>query len=241
MFWSDSSVVIQSLHNDRKRFPMFVARRIALIVKHTCASNWSHVPTKLNPADFASRGAIAEKLLQNKIWFSGPEFLQNKPDVWPCRFKKVVMSPEDIKAFDKSPAEVFFISTVNSAVDRLISYFSCFYKLKRATAWLLRFKQYLKFRANKSDSDLIKCSLSVSELKYAESELMKHEQRQHFARWLMGTAESKQSSQKSSSLQKLNPIVVDGLLRVGGRLEKAPISMKPVTLSLCHTCPILLI
>ena len=46
IFWSDSSIVIQSLQNDTKRFPLFVSRRLSLISKHTCVDNWKHVPTK---------------------------------------------------------------------------------------------------------------------------------------------------------------------------------------------------
>jgi len=55
IFWTISTVVLQSIRNERKRFPAFVSRRLALIQKYTSTSNWRHVPTKLNPADLVSR------------------------------------------------------------------------------------------------------------------------------------------------------------------------------------------
>ena len=60
MFWSDSLIVIQSLANERKRFPLFVFRKLLLITKHSCIYNWNHVPTKLNSADNLSRGSRAD-------------------------------------------------------------------------------------------------------------------------------------------------------------------------------------
>ena len=57
--WTDSKVVLQSIRNDRKRFPSFVARRLALIEKNKCISNWRHGPTKQNPADLVSSAGVS--------------------------------------------------------------------------------------------------------------------------------------------------------------------------------------
>jgi len=79
VFWTDSKVVLQSIRNDSKRFPSFVARRLALIEKNTCISNWRHVPTKQNPADLVSRGTTPAALVRSEIWLTGPEFLKDDP------------------------------------------------------------------------------------------------------------------------------------------------------------------
>ena len=68
MFWTDSAAVLQSIYNNRKRFPVFVANRLAEIERCSQVKNWRHVPSKLNPADFIklmdhSGKKIAEQIL----------------------------------------------------------------------------------------------------------------------------------------------------------------------------------
>ena len=101
MFWSDSLIVLQSLANERKRFPLFVSRRLLLITKHSCIDNWSHVPTKLNPADILSGGSRAVVLAKIHKWFEGPQFLNNNPSCWPVCCKKCELSADEVKCFDK--------------------------------------------------------------------------------------------------------------------------------------------
>ena len=55
-FWTDSTAVLQTLRNTSKRFPVFVADRLSKIENGSNVSQWRYVPTRLNPADSASRG-----------------------------------------------------------------------------------------------------------------------------------------------------------------------------------------
>ena len=55
-FWIDSTAVLYCIKNSSKRFPVFVANRLAIIKNHTSVEQWHHVPSKQNPADIASRG-----------------------------------------------------------------------------------------------------------------------------------------------------------------------------------------
>jgi len=82
IFWTDSSIVLQSIRNDRKRFPMFVARRLALICKHSC----KHVQSEQNLIDLLSRGARAQVLVKTKMWFNCPDLLSMEPAAWPKKF-----------------------------------------------------------------------------------------------------------------------------------------------------------
>ena len=113
--------------------------------------------------------------------------------------------------------------TEASPVNKLISSFSSLFKLKRATAWLLKFKLYLVSRTIRKEKNPISCSITVDELREAEAELIKYEQRQCFGEMLKRVPKGIQVLPKSP-LQKLNPVMIDGILRVGGRLDKAPIS-----------------
>ncbi|XP_070567346.1 uncharacterized protein [Ptychodera flava] len=73
-FWTDSQVVLRYIANEARRFHVFVANRIQRIRQVSEHSQWHYVPTRMNPADHASRGVCATELL-NSNWFKGPDFL----------------------------------------------------------------------------------------------------------------------------------------------------------------------
>jgi len=52
--------VLKSIANPRKKFPVYVANRLAEIERSSKIENWQYVPTKLNPADEVSRGVKAK-------------------------------------------------------------------------------------------------------------------------------------------------------------------------------------
>ena len=73
---------------------------------------------------------------------------------------------------------------------------------------------------------LQKSPISVEELADVKKLLVRYVQRQNFSLWFIkatGKTNLKVLSQ-SSPVKRLDPILVDGILRVGGRLEKAPLS-----------------
>ena len=223
IFWTDSSIVLHSIANERKRFPLFVSRRLALIAKHTCVTNWNHVPTKCNPADLVSRGCRANMLVKNNFWLTGPDLLKENPSSWPSRFKRVTLNDDEIKRFDKRPVCASLAINEPLPVDKLISSFSSLYKLKRATAWLLKFKCYLMSKTFDERKVVVNGLITVNDLRAAEAELIKYEQRQCFGEMLKRVPDGIEVSSKSP-LQKLNPVLLEGVLRVGGRLDKAPVS-----------------
>ena len=117
---------------------------------------------------------------------------------------------------------------------RLFARFSSLYRLKLATAWLPRYKDYLIMRA-KLDSTLLKPSpmIEVHELQRAKNNLVIYEQHVHFHEEIALLSKNKQLS-KTFALFKLDPILVDGLLRVEGRLDNAELSFDlkhPIILS----------
>ncbi|XP_070137887.1 uncharacterized protein [Drosophila bipectinata] len=61
----------------------FVAKRIGSIQEVSSASQWGHVSTQDNPADCATRGLTPLQLAQDKLWWSGPDWLQEPEDHWP--------------------------------------------------------------------------------------------------------------------------------------------------------------
>ena len=121
---------------------MFVAKRLALICKHSCVANWKHVPSQQNSAYLLSRGATAEVLGKTKMWFNGPGFLSEEPVAWPKKF---------IDCEEEVTLEVFnrckMVNTISALTDYmptecLLNHFSSLYRLKIATVWFRRFQVF---------------------------------------------------------------------------------------------------
>ena len=73
-FHTDSKVVLGYIHNQSRRFYIYVANRIERIRKVTQPSQWFYVPTTKNPADCATRGIPASNVRVSK-WLVGPSHL----------------------------------------------------------------------------------------------------------------------------------------------------------------------
>ncbi|XP_041461181.1 uncharacterized protein LOC121412436 [Lytechinus variegatus] len=214
-YWTDSTAVLQYIRNESRRFHTFVANRVAKIHEASHVSQWRHVGTKNNPADDGSRGMTAKELIDNPRWLQGPQFLQQDEENWPA-------PPEVIQELSADDLEVKKVQvhtiTSKNPVDELITRYSSWISLLRGVAWLLRYKQYLKSRGD--DKTVSADDLSPQELKAAEVEVIRYVQNQSFPEEMNESS----TRQKSSRLDKLHPIKVDGLLRVGGRLSRAPLT-----------------
>ena len=181
-YWSDSLTVLYMLNNCSQRFKTFVANRISLI--HSCSkiSQWNHVGSKSNPADIASRGLMPDKLASADLWFHGPEFLWKHDSHWPkfptCAVKSYNASKItcEIKA-NYINCEMVPVPEPKSALSNLLTRFSTFERLQRSVAWILRFKNYVKWKFTKNEPPSTGC-LSVSELNTATLEICKLMQRE---------------------------------------------------------------
>ncbi|XP_077968072.1 uncharacterized protein LOC120334576 [Styela clava] len=229
MFWTDSTSVLLSINNTSRRFPTFVANRLAKIEEGSNALQWRYVPTDLNPADDASRGLSVQSLMDER-WLKGPSFLQEQEEYWP---KPPVQLPELPDEFVRCKPRVvanYVSEFVLKPLDKFISYFSTWYKLKKASAWMIRFKEYLHKKKKK-----YKCNekLEVEELRVAGDDILKYIQRQEFGEVIDALLNDNHRSTTGKQvlkrlkianfLHKLNPIVKDGFIRVGGRLRNAPV------------------
>jgi len=190
-----------------------------------CISNWRHVTTKQNPADLVSRGTTPAALVRSEIWLTGPDFLKDDPQNWPD--PGVACSDVDPTVFEKSSnALAFAVVDEEDCIEQLIARFSCLRKLKVAVAWLQRFIVFL-CRRRMPNLELKKEPISVEELTAAEITVVRIVQRQNFARWMIestGGGQLLKLRNESSPVMKLDPVLIDNVLRVGGRLDKAPLS-----------------
>ena len=83
LFWTDSTSVLKYVATIHTRFHTLVAKGLSQIQDCSSSSQWRYVPSKLNPADDASRGLKVGELLTNGRWKVGPPFLWQSQDKWP--------------------------------------------------------------------------------------------------------------------------------------------------------------
>ena len=227
-YWTDSTAVLLSLRADRKQFPVFFRNRLTRIQQYTNIHDWMYVPTGLNPADQASRGTSAAALVGAGSWLSGPGFLRKDPRTWPGQLITGGVEANVYQVFDSqvSRADTPPCIVAEAAVDKLLTYFSTLYRLKRAVAWLLRYKCWMRRNISKrKDSAFKPGKLTANELINAEAVLVKYVQAKEYPDWMNYlTGKTTRKVKESSSLWKLSPFLQDGLIKVGGRLGNSPFS-----------------
>jgi len=74
VYYTDSEVMIAYIHNDARRFHVYLGNRVQHVRDHTSSEQWHHVLGKDNPTDEASCSLTASQLLANRRWFRGPDF-----------------------------------------------------------------------------------------------------------------------------------------------------------------------
>ena len=225
--WSDSMTTLQYIKNTKLRFRPFVFHRVAEIHELTAPNQWNYVPSTSNPADAGSRGMKIEEFHPHCVWWSGPKFLYYSEDHWPS--SKVTDVPNDDEEVAESKVNVMSVS-VGSSVDRLLKKFSSWPLLQSSVAWLLRFIKFIR-RENPPTGHL-----RLQEVKEATRVIAKLLQQQFFEEELT-SLQNGQQVKRQSKLAKLNPVLIDGLIRVGGRVSSVPLpfeSKHPIILPKDH-------
>ncbi|MBM6549257.1 hypothetical protein H7673_10365 [Streptococcus dysgalactiae subsp. equisimilis] len=237
--WTDSAIVLHCIRNTSTRFVTFVANRLRQIHDGSESSQWRHVPTSLNPADLASRGISDAASREMNFWLEGPRFLWKSENEWPVNMVSEPVSIDCLKY--KHEVICANVNVANATIiDNLLSYFSSWFKLQRAAAWLARFSVYYSVMKGRHDISLRLGYLSVSELRMAQDNIVRIVLRQYFAKELklMQRIDSDDRTwPKSSPIRNLNPILVNGIIRVGGRLKTSQlgfVSKHPVILPGAH-------
>ena len=82
-FWSDDMDVLYWIRGRGRHFRPFVANRIGEIQHQSSPEQWHYVESKENPADLHSRGLSARSLMENQLWWNGPQFLLKVENDWP--------------------------------------------------------------------------------------------------------------------------------------------------------------
>ncbi|XP_067945018.1 uncharacterized protein [Watersipora subatra] len=208
VFWTDSKVVLGYIHNEARRFHVYVANRVQQICNITTVDQWHHISTNSNPADIASRGATVAKLV-DLCWFTGPEIL------WNSCFEPIPPAKEDVllKLVDpevKAKCHSILKSKDLTMAERLKVYS----KLSSAVRAVRKLQNWARLKKAPANPDF-----GVQSYEKAKLTIMMWAQQD-------GLTEYEQVKQgtlnKSSTLAKLDPFIdASGVMRVGGRLKSA--------------------
>jgi hypothetical protein len=239
--YSDSRVVLGYIFNTSRRFYTYVTNRVSFIQKMTKPVQWSYVPTEKNPADQATRALPAQDL-KGSTWINGPAHLMEQAQ--PIKETFEIIEPDS----DKEVRSVVVSNKTCVAVPTLGSDRFC-----RFSTWkdLVETFSLLKhiaesFQDNSDCTGWHVCSKSKTVDAYQQAEVMiiKTVQREFYSEEYESLVQSK-TLPKSSSLLSLDVFLdEDGVLRVGGRLNRSKIPRdvrNPVVIPGRHHIALLLV
>ena len=224
-FHTDSTTVFWWIQNREEKYPVFVANRLNKIHLASNPQDWRHVPSPLNPADVASRGAMPDDKEAWTLFHQGPSFLRRPESEWP---PLPTRQPEAMVGALTTPQDQQE-SGVESIFDGILRRKSNFQSAKRILCYVFRFIANCKARPHSNPTSLPHSLPSVAELQAVESRIVLDVQRRHFQPEVDALKDANVDphrvkrvlNRSASVLRQLCPFVDDdGILRVGGRLER---------------------
>ena len=245
-FWTNSTTVLSYVHNTSKRRPAFETNRIATLRKYTMNDQWLWVDTKQNPADLFSRGVSPRQIHKSEKWLKPPKFLLEDELSWHSLGVGALVSSEpstvpNHEEFDKNQRTNLITclssslnpSVVPSVLIRLTNRYGTLQRAVRSTAWLLGTKRCLRSKVKGEWAPLsINDPIGAQEYDNALLALIRILQLQEFPGLIEAlerypsheVAKGKAGSVPRQAIQpllKYCPIVLDGVIRLGGRSQRS--------------------
>ncbi|XP_018397720.1 PREDICTED: uncharacterized protein LOC108775764 [Cyphomyrmex costatus] len=210
--WTDSTVTLAWIKSHPSRWKEFVQHRVSFI-QELSNSSWHHIAGKENPADLASRGVSPQRLQQERLWWSGPQWLQQPSTEWPA---STLMPSSAAQEEERVRSYAVAIVGPEPEIWGLEKRYSSLTKLLRITAWIRRaVERFRKATAAPAAQD----PLTPLELDAALAFWIRLTQVTYFSSEIQLIRTNK-SLPKSSSLLRLIPFIdTDELLHLRGRLQ----------------------
>lgn len=215
--WSDSTIVIAWLNENPKKWKVFVSARVAKIKKiekqisekNNCKITWFHISGKVNPADCASRGIWPSELITHKLWWNGPDEIDNLLEVAKQSTKKYETTIE------MNTKKIALIASETN--ENILPHASSWYKLQRVMVYVRRFVD--KCSKRKAGTDKI----TTSEIDTATTTIIRLTQK-HYFKDEIASLQLNGKVKNSSNIKQLCVFLDENeLIRVGGRLKNADI------------------
>eukprot|EP00079_Xenopus_tropicalis_P036905 XP_017950676.1 PREDICTED: uncharacterized protein LOC101733728 [Xenopus tropicalis] len=210
-FWTDSQVVLGYINNEARRFHVFVANRVQRIREITDPDQWYYIESERNPADHASRGLKVSEM-KDSNWFTGPKFLWEREIVPIKNCLELSMCDPEVKVIQA-------LNTTTKCQDDMLERLSRFSNWTTVVNVVARI-QRLARRTRKFEP------LNVEERMRAEDTVIKLIHQKFYKEELKMLSQEPGRIPNNHPLHQLNLILQDGIIRVGGRLENAPLSFR---------------
>ncbi|XP_037813637.1 uncharacterized protein LOC119604840 [Lucilia sericata] len=199
-------LVLKWLSMDPKNFKEFVMYRVGEILEFTNVTQWSWVPSKLNPADYATKICAPDE----DMWLNGPVFLRGNKHLWPKCPDLGGSNKEEIRnhllVIDKSNR-----FTIN------VEYFSNWKRLYMALSQFLLYIEKLKYKAQGSGD--IPDGIRFEYIQRSKNILFKYAQASEFLEEIWCLQHNKKIH-SGSKLKQLNVFLDEnGIIRACGRVE----------------------
>ncbi|XP_062703704.1 uncharacterized protein LOC134286149 [Aedes albopictus] len=224
--WTDSTVVLSWLAAPPSTWKTFVANRVAEIQEITSSAVWNHVSSEDNPADMISRGVNLRDLTECTFWWHGPRWLRLLSLPWPDKYVVNIEQSEELE-----PRKTVALPIIAESED-IIDRYSQLGRLLRVCAWGHRFRE----NTRREVTDRVTGPLSSAEIDRALVGLVRRVQEEHFGPEI-AQLEQGLPVGKKSKLRFLKPSLVQGVIRVGGRLHHSALSVDekhPIVLPAKH-------
>ena len=199
-----------------------------------------HCSGDKNPADLPSRGITAKELVENSLWWGGPQFLRNPENHWPNTSQGQTDDEQAMAELGKCSPDVTHLLVNCQEHTRMVDFtaiidtkkFSSLTQLLRISAYVLRFIRNLRAKLSGNANQVVQ-ELSATEVKQAEWYWIKTIQANSFENEIKFLTKKSQLSPPPRVKQFGLYLDDVGLLRCKGRLNNAdlPITSKnPVLL-----------
>lgn len=152
--WSDSTVVLNWLKGNSRRFKTFVGNRVSTIIDAIPPNCWRHVRSSDNPTDCASRGIYPSELMSYDLWWKGPQWLAVPQCQWPDQ----PTIPQN-EAIDE---ECLVVTHQQTEPIISLTCYSTFIRFQRITAWIYRFINNCRSKESKNRLPYLHVYLSMS-------------------------------------------------------------------------------
>lgn len=225
--WSDSTIALSWIKRSPLQLKTFVANRVQAIHEYTQGSTWSHVATTDNPADLVSRGMKVPDFVKSDLWKHGPNWLSKPQAEWP--YSKLVITSDiqaEITRETKTRNTTIFAVMILSVQDQFRELWhrsNSWRKILRMTAYVFRFFTNVRM---KNRQGWIRGEPKPAELKDAIIFWVKYAQLRAYKKELEALKQKDQCAYLKSKIIALQPFIDEiGILRIGGRIDKANVDL----------------
>lgn len=217
--WTDSQIVLAWIRGHPTKWKTFVANRVSEIHDLVSASAWHYVASKENPADCATRGLYPSELVNFSLWWEGPLWLKYSENNWPLNRKNSV--PDTSEEGRRTTTLVAVIE--NNTIAELLERVSSLTKLLRVIAYCRRWRKNQQNcpAVDEPNHNSGRKYIRPTEIESAEKIVVKYIQNISFGKEIECLKKNVEIKGKNS-IRNLNPFLdVDGIVRVGGRLQNS--------------------